>query len=305
MAGDREEQFLFRVQDAALAERVRRVLREDPAARAEDASMEVLFEDAAKPREGRFVIGGESYPLSLLKLPCVVESFKTYDDINLVKTADVGEVLLVRGSGDSAPEGTEARDGVTPAMRDARRRLFRRPLAVSPGLVRRVEEDIHTISAGQAPEGYQFEDVEEEYVVDATGRSSWQPLQLGRAGAPELAQGKGKKMKKKKAGAPGGDAAAEAGAAPAGGSLACSLVPGGGAEGREACTWTKAFYRAPNGGELRRGSLFNSLNPWSMIWKLAKAARQTVEESNLKGDGLTMGGLMVLPRGDAGVQAVG
>ena len=48
--------------------------------------------DAAKPREGRFVIGGESYPLSLLRLPCVVESFKTYDDINLVKSADVGEV---------------------------------------------------------------------------------------------------------------------------------------------------------------------------------------------------------------------
>ncbi len=48
--------------------------------------------DPAKPREGRFTIGGEAYPLSLLRLPCVVESYKTYDDINLVKTADVGEV---------------------------------------------------------------------------------------------------------------------------------------------------------------------------------------------------------------------
>ena len=48
--------------------------------------------DAAHPREGRFVIGDESHPLLLRRLPCVVESFKTYDDINLVKTADVGEV---------------------------------------------------------------------------------------------------------------------------------------------------------------------------------------------------------------------
>lgn len=48
--------------------------------------------DAAQPREGRFVIGDESHPLLLRRLPCVVESFKTYDDINLVKTADVGEV---------------------------------------------------------------------------------------------------------------------------------------------------------------------------------------------------------------------
>ena len=30
---------------------------------------------------------------------------------------------------------------------------------------------------GHAPEGYQFEDVEEEYMVDAAGRGSWQPLQ--------------------------------------------------------------------------------------------------------------------------------
>ena len=52
--------------------------------------------DAAKPREGRFVIGGESYPLLLLRLPCVVESFKTYDDINLVKSADIGEVCLLQ-----------------------------------------------------------------------------------------------------------------------------------------------------------------------------------------------------------------
>jgi hypothetical protein len=37
-----------------------------------------------------------------------------------------------------------------------------------------------------------FEDVEEEYVVDAAGRGSWQPLVLGRAGAPEEGKGKAK-----------------------------------------------------------------------------------------------------------------
>ncbi len=48
MAGEREEQFLFRVQDGALAERIRSVLREDPAARPEDSIMEVHFESAAQ-----------------------------------------------------------------------------------------------------------------------------------------------------------------------------------------------------------------------------------------------------------------
>ena len=54
--------------------------------------------------------------------------------------------------GAAAPlsEGSEARDGVTPAMRDARRRLFRRPLTVNPDLVRRVEEQILTIASVRA-----------------------------------------------------------------------------------------------------------------------------------------------------------
>ena len=52
--------------------------------------------------------------------------------------------------GETLAEGAEARDGVTPAMRDARRRLFRRPLQVSPDLVRRVEEDILTVAAVRA-----------------------------------------------------------------------------------------------------------------------------------------------------------
>ena len=50
MAGEQEEQFLFRVQDDALAERIRHVLREDPAARPGDAKMEVHFEGGVPRR---------------------------------------------------------------------------------------------------------------------------------------------------------------------------------------------------------------------------------------------------------------
>lgn len=38
------------------------------------------------------MIGNEEFPASLLDLPAVVESFKTYDDCALVKTADIGQV---------------------------------------------------------------------------------------------------------------------------------------------------------------------------------------------------------------------
>ena len=54
MAGEREEQFLFRVQDGALADRIRSVLREEPAARPGDANMEVHFEGVVPLRADLF-----------------------------------------------------------------------------------------------------------------------------------------------------------------------------------------------------------------------------------------------------------
>ncbi len=37
-------------------------------------------------------MGNDSFPLSLQDLPTIVESYKTYDDINLVKSANIGQV---------------------------------------------------------------------------------------------------------------------------------------------------------------------------------------------------------------------
>lgn len=38
------------------------------------------------------MIGNERFPTSLLDLPSMVESYKTYDDSVLIKTADIGQV---------------------------------------------------------------------------------------------------------------------------------------------------------------------------------------------------------------------
>ena len=43
-------------------------------------------------RTGQFSFGSEVLPVNLLNLPCVVESYKTYDDSHLVKMCDVGQV---------------------------------------------------------------------------------------------------------------------------------------------------------------------------------------------------------------------
>ncbi|EEF31114.1 transcription factor, putative [Ricinus communis] len=99
-------------------------------------------------RSGTFVIGNEHFPASLSDLPCVVESYKTYDDSALVKTADIGQMIMVRETGDTAPDVVEYRHGLTPPMRDARKRRFRREPDLNPELVRRVERDLLNIMAG-------------------------------------------------------------------------------------------------------------------------------------------------------------
>ena len=43
-------------------------------------------------RTGTFMIGNDRFQAALLDLPCVLESYKTYDDNVLIKTADVGQV---------------------------------------------------------------------------------------------------------------------------------------------------------------------------------------------------------------------
>lgn len=47
---------------------------------------------ADSDRSGTFTFGGRSYPVTVLNLPSVVESYKTLDDVNLVKTTDIGQV---------------------------------------------------------------------------------------------------------------------------------------------------------------------------------------------------------------------
>ncbi|RXH85343.1 hypothetical protein DVH24_042111 [Malus domestica] len=136
-----EEQFVLRV-PPSVAERLDRLLGDN--ASTDDKSLDLSFEEDG--RTGTFVVGNDHFPASLFDLPCVVESFKTYDDSVLIKTADIGQMIMVRDPSDPAPDTVEYRHGLTPPMRDARKRRFRREPDLNPELVRRVEEDLLNIS---------------------------------------------------------------------------------------------------------------------------------------------------------------
>ncbi|XP_073266916.1 transcription initiation factor TFIID subunit 7 isoform X3 [Populus alba] len=153
-----EEQFILRV-PPSIAEKLDRLLSET-ASSSEEQSLDLSFlEDG---RSGTFVIGDEHFPASLLDLPCAVESYKTYDDCALVKTSDIGQMLMVREAGDTAPDVVEYRHGLTPPMRDARKRRFRREPDLNPELVQRVEKDLLNIMAGGTVENADAEANEQE-----------------------------------------------------------------------------------------------------------------------------------------------
>lgn len=138
-----EEQFVLRV-PPSVAERIECLLSEN-ASSSEDKSLDLSFSEDG--RSGTFSIGNDQFPASLLDLPCVVESYKTYDDNVLIKTADIGQMIMVREESDPAPDDVEYRHGLTPPMRDARKRRFRREPDLNPELVQRVEKDLLNIMA--------------------------------------------------------------------------------------------------------------------------------------------------------------
>uniref|UniRef100_A0A0D9V3I7 TAFII55 protein conserved region domain-containing protein n=1 Tax=Leersia perrieri TaxID=77586 RepID=A0A0D9V3I7_9ORYZ len=150
-----EEQFILRV-PPSVAERIERLMNEAAAASSsntEDASIDLSFSDGIScatedGRSGTFMIGNDSFPASLLDLPAVVESYKTYDDLVLIKTADIGQMIMVREEDDPAPEGVEHKHSLTPPMRDARKRRFRREPDLNAELVHRVEKDLVKIMQG-------------------------------------------------------------------------------------------------------------------------------------------------------------
>ncbi|XP_010552263.1 PREDICTED: transcription initiation factor TFIID subunit 7 isoform X2 [Tarenaya hassleriana] len=139
-----EEQFILRV-PPSISERIDRLLGDDGSS-TDEIPLDLSFSEDG--RTGTFVIGNEEFPASLLDLPCVVESFKTYDDCALVKTADIGQMIMVRETGDPAPSTVEYRHGLTPPMKDARKRRFRREPDLNPELVQRVERDLVNILTG-------------------------------------------------------------------------------------------------------------------------------------------------------------
>ena len=106
-----EEVFVLRA-PPDLADRLRRILAEDAQAAAD---LELQFGEDG--RTGTLKVGSDVFPAKLLDLPTKVESWKTLDDMNMVKAEDIGQVIVVAPPGGALPTEDVSVDGVTLAMR--------------------------------------------------------------------------------------------------------------------------------------------------------------------------------------------
>ena len=119
---------------------------------------------------------GERFFALVQDLPCVVEAWKTYNDADLVKSGDIGQVIIVQEDGQAALEGMECRHGVAKASVNIRRRRFRRPLGGGTDLshiertknaseVAAVQRDLLSILTGGIAGSVRVEILEEEVEV--------------------------------------------------------------------------------------------------------------------------------------------
>ncbi|EFJ25744.1 hypothetical protein SELMODRAFT_148911 [Selaginella moellendorffii] len=156
-----EEQFVLRV-PPSVAEKLHSILSEN----SDEDSIDLAFNGDG--RTGKFTIGQDEYEVSLVDLPCVVESYKTYDHSVLIKTADIGQMILVNDpENPSKPDATpEYKHGLTPAMKNARKRRFRRQPDMDPEYVSKVEEDLTNIMAGGTARDVDVEVLEQEEEVE-------------------------------------------------------------------------------------------------------------------------------------------
>eukprot|EP00186_Timspurckia_oligopyrenoides_P004465 CAMPEP_0182442596 /NCGR_PEP_ID=MMETSP1172-20130603/1504_1 /TAXON_ID=708627 /ORGANISM="Timspurckia oligopyrenoides, Strain CCMP3278" /LENGTH=282 /DNA_ID=CAMNT_0024637547 /DNA_START=100 /DNA_END=948 /DNA_ORIENTATION=+ len=70
-------------------------------------------------RHATLQVDGVLYPATLMDLPSVVESHKTFDNSTHFKSADIHQVLVVRNPNDTPPDNERLVDGLTPASKGA------------------------------------------------------------------------------------------------------------------------------------------------------------------------------------------
>ncbi|KAL8698589.1 MAG: hypothetical protein Q9201_006490 [Fulgogasparrea decipioides] len=152
-----EEEFILRMQPGEDCEYLRKAIAErrwgTTAEGGADVRMQFLRQDG---RRAIISIQKRLYAACLVDLPCVIEGMKSWDKKAWFKTADICQMLLVLGRithenealeyplpKDVDPQTWQYAHGLTPPMRFARQRRFRK--RISNRTIEAVEEEVERL----------------------------------------------------------------------------------------------------------------------------------------------------------------
>ncbi|KAL8935589.1 MAG: hypothetical protein Q9216_005356 [Gyalolechia sp. 2 TL-2023] len=154
-----EEEFILRMQPGEDCEYVRQAIAERRWGSTREGGANVRMQFLRKDgRRAVVSVQKHLYAACLVDLPCVVEAMKSWDKKAWFKTADVCQMLMVLGRIEKEDEALEyplPRDvdpktwqyahGITPPMRYARKRRFRK--RISKNAIEAVEEEVDRLLA--------------------------------------------------------------------------------------------------------------------------------------------------------------
>lgn len=190
-----EQQFILRLPEP-LVERMRFALsstkkRENAGDERKPSTFSVNFHDS---RDATFTVDGVGYPASLMDLPTLVETHKTADKRTFYKSGDLHQVLVVRLPHEPKPDSYMLQDGLTPAARDAGRRLAPPKNLFSQAQVESVEHRVKYVidhkvkivpkkDRPTAPAEDELVEIEEE-TTDNVAASAEKPTDVPQASKP-------------------------------------------------------------------------------------------------------------------------
>ncbi|KAI8807595.1 TAFII55 protein conserved region-domain-containing protein [Cladochytrium replicatum] len=109
-------------------------------------------------RHGYLKVYGQKYGLKLVDLPCIIETQKTFDNKQFFKSADIAQMIVAEESGESGrPKSGQQRkqksngdreeytwpDGITPPLKNCRKRRFRK--RISKNAIEVVESEVERL----------------------------------------------------------------------------------------------------------------------------------------------------------------
>ncbi|KAJ3241181.1 hypothetical protein HDU81_001577 [Chytriomyces hyalinus] len=153
-----EEQLILRVGDPQLAATLKQIVKDREAL--DDLSL--VFNDA---RKGALRWKDARYPMTLVDLPCIIESHKTWDNRQLYKIADISQMLVVESKNSShAYVPREKADefvwphGISAPLLHVRKRRFRK--RISKRAIENVEREVERLlQADEEAEDVTYEEV--------------------------------------------------------------------------------------------------------------------------------------------------